>query len=576
MDTLKHLTSSLPRRGRELHFAITRPPWRTFDDIVLCASFPGQTLPLYPTHYDTSCYIPILPVDPFQSIFPSSEKPDILLYILYFAQSLFIAHSSLYVFLLVLFPQDKDGKTRKARIIRVDHTSAIVSPTFDFLDSSSSCRLPSEILRSFFWRLGFPTGLNDLAHPTNPRRMKRQYLEGARGMVAGSDPSVRPIIATTTTTTTAESDILWARSMLRSDEEWTELDVQASRWFRIKLVAPLSASSSPLLDSGNTSTSNTGTGTSTGTRTGTGTGTGTRTDAATETYADFFALRLLFSSKHLFGRGTLVWECLKRGDEGERKGKRYVIKDAWPVCDEDDDNGHINNSQGQQRQGSGSSVTLLSSPRKREEFEFYERMMEWSRCVQGGGNVVGLAGLVAMMREDDDEEMMREIQGDDDDIDDIDEDWPWWTASLSGSSSSDSSESSGTPSAESGHLLLAKTEKTQRALSKTHLHASYAPFRRTIRPTFMRDVCAEPLKQRTHVRLVFDVLGRPLSSFKNTKEMVMAIRDAILGTYCTSLISNHARVFMYVYIFWFARSQERIRRRDLAPGRQRRQHPHRR
>ena len=36
-------------------------------------------------------------------------------------------------------------------------------------------------------------------------------------------------------------------------------------------------------------------------------------------------------------------------------------------------------------------------------------------------------------------------------------------------------------------------------------------------------------KERSHMRLVMKTVGRPLSSFKSTKEMVTAIRDAIIG-----------------------------------------------
>ena len=35
--------------------------------------------------------------------------------------------------------------------------------------------------------------------------------------------------------------------------------------------------------------------------------------------------------------------------------------------------------------------------------------------------------------------------------------------------------------------------------------------------------------ERSHMRLVMKTVGRPLSSFKSTKEMVIAIRDAIIG-----------------------------------------------
>lgn len=37
--------------------------------------------------------------------------------------------------------------------------------------------------------------------------------------------------------------------------------------------------------------------------------------------------------------------------------------------------------------------------------------------------------------------------------------------------------------------------------------------------------------ERSHMRLVMKTVGRPLSSFKSTKEMVTAIRDAIIGAY---------------------------------------------
>ena len=36
--------------------------------------------------------------------------------------------------------------------------------------------------------------------------------------------------------------------------------------------------------------------------------------------------------------------------------------------------------------------------------------------------------------------------------------------------------------------------------------------------------------ERSHMRLVFETVGRPLSQFKSTKELVRGFRDAIYGT----------------------------------------------
>ena len=38
-------------------------------------------------------------------------------------------------------------------------------------------------------------------------------------------------------------------------------------------------------------------------------------------------------------------------------------------------------------------------------------------------------------------------------------------------------------------------------------------------------------RERSHMRFVIDVLGRPLTSFRSTKELVMAIRDALIGEF---------------------------------------------
>ena len=51
---------------------------------------------------------------------------------------------------------------------------------------------------------------------------------------------------------------------------------------------------------------------------------------------------------------------------------------------------------------------------------------------------------------------------------------------------------------------------------------------------------SECSKDRAHIRIVVDVFGRPLIHFLTTKELVMAIRDALIGMSTT--ISHELRV----------------------------------
>ena len=45
-------------------------------------------------------------------------------------------------------------------------------------------------------------------------------------------------------------------------------------------------------------------------------------------------------------------------------------------------------------------------------------------------------------------------------------------------------------------------------------------------------------RERSHMRFVIDIVGRPLTHFRTTKEMIMALRDAIKGNVDTCLLCS--------------------------------------
>ncbi|EPS97684.1 hypothetical protein FOMPIDRAFT_1128100 [Fomitopsis schrenkii] len=69
------------------------------------------------------------------------------------------------------------------------------------------------------------------------------------------------------------------------------------------------------------------------------------------------------------------------------------------------------------------------------------------------------------------------------------------------------------------------------ALGEADRPPGYDVYQRKICVWLLRDKSWEATKfnDRSHMRLVMRTVGRPLSSFKSTKEMVTAIRDAIIG-----------------------------------------------
>ena len=67
--------------------------------------------------------------------------------------------------------------------------------------------------------------------------------------------------------------------------------------------------------------------------------------------------------------------------------------------------------------------------------------------------------------------------------------------------------------------------------------ADYEFYHRTICRGRPEDATSEQ-NERSHMRLVFETVGRPLSQFKSTKELIKALRDAIYGK--SSPLSVHA------------------------------------
>lgn len=69
---------------------------------------------------------------------------------------------------------------------------------------------------------------------------------------------------------------------------------------------------------------------------------------------------------------------------------------------------------------------------------------------------------------------------------------------------------------------------------KTSVTAAIADFPHPMHQTYSWRLSTRPenrVLERSHMRFVIDTVGLPLSEFRSTKELVMAIRDAIKGTY---------------------------------------------
>ncbi|KZT04902.1 uncharacterized protein LAESUDRAFT_702851 [Laetiporus sulphureus 93-53] len=185
----------------------------------------------------------------------------------------------------------------------------------------------------------------------------------------------------------------------------------------------------------------------------------------------FLAFRPIDVHTALFSRATMVWEVLGRGEES---GQTYVLKDAWRAV--------------------WSNV----------ETGFYERIR---RSLATGEELFGIADMIC-------------------------------GTDLGGLEISRAMRDPATPSVK----LEASEVDLRNATEKSSRHTRAAKRRHAERPSVMNanapchrtissfgNLGRHPKDDRTHMRLVFRPLGRPLEDFKDTKELAQVLRDAIIG-----------------------------------------------
>ena len=74
------------------------------------------------------------------------------------------------------------------------------------------------------------------------------------------------------------------------------------------------------------------------------------------------------------------------------------------------------------------------------------------------------------------------------------------------------------------------------------LNVGEAPYPRPMHQTFTwRQLFGDKYwhRERSHMRLVLDTVGRPLNSFRTTREVAVAMRDAIKGTLVASFLRKY-------------------------------------
>ncbi|RPD54828.1 hypothetical protein L227DRAFT_657328 [Lentinus tigrinus ALCF2SS1-6] len=108
------------------------------------------------------------------------------------------------------------------------------------------------------------------------------------------------------------------------------------------------------------------------------------------------------------------------------------------------------------------------------------------------------------------------------------------TKSSSSLSSNSSSSSSSAFSAFSGSSLSSLSDESDNELDEPIPFPEQQTF--TWRSTRGRD---KGFRERSHMRFVIDIVGRPITSFRSTKELITAMRDAIIGH---KLACEHAGV----------------------------------
>lgn len=219
----------------------------------------------------------------------------------------------------------------------------------------------------------------------------------------------------------------------------------------------------------------------------------------------FFLFKLLDVNSRLFSRATMVWlgiedTRISDPDDTNPRPPLRIIKEAW-------------------RQ-----VIRIS------EDQFYARLEETIDDEDWCGLPKLLHGCDLGVRDVArwDAACSGKQWGGDDDLLEIQS--VASASASSGTSSAPSSLFSAIPSSPSSCGEVPDVDIAE----KTSVTAAIAHFPHPMHQTYSWRLSTRPenrVLERSHMRFVIDTVGLPLSEFRSTKELVMAIRDAIKGTY---------------------------------------------
>ena len=194
------------------------------------------------------------------------------------------------------------------------------------------------------------------------------------------------------------------------------------------------------------------------------------------TATEYLAYKLISMNPRLFSRSTVIWEAFKLDKKGKStRNDRYIIKDTWRQLGRLDEAG------------------------------FYEMLWdeETDETVFGAARCVWARDYGAETAEE-----RRDIQAKKQEP----------VYSHRGEDISDSSVED--------KQLIADILAGHRTVSAAHNRDTALDGRRLLEEVH--------LYERSHVRLILQSVGTPLSEFKDTKELAMAFRDAIEGMYLYS------------------------------------------
>ena len=432
------------------------------------------------------------PIDEYHAnIKTSGRSTSTLIQISRSARNLLLTHRLLYAFVIGIFHNDK------ARIFRFDHAAAVVSKAIDL-------KRDPYPLYDFLWRF--------CHHQHADRRaMTPPHIVIAPPVVTATRPCTRsttkpiqvagiflgtdPTISAASQTDCDKIDELLGKSS-PPQKLLTKEERRSCHW--VAIVAEYNP------------------------------------DGSTKTARWYLAYRLRFLSPRLFSRATRVWEAYEVQEDGQ--WERRAIKDAWRQLARDREDVLYRR--------------LRDGLRHRDDLE---KLVEACKTfgllsediVSGADDTYSEAAPPSTAADNDSESVIHELDDD-------------GTQLLLADELAAYDPLYGLPDVQTGDDLGAReahklfdrkcSNSTRSRRASIHTSPSEADLNSLAQGDSGRppayDVCHRTIcawlrdkagaqearfNERSHVRLVMKTVGRPLSTFKSTKEMVTAIRDAIIG-----------------------------------------------